>query len=285
MKYFRFRNWDKAQHYADRSPPWFRVYACILDLGNDWYELRDFECGQLVKLLAFASRTGNAMPFSAEIIAEEIHASEPVNLDKFARLGNPGIIEVLATKEDCVRLEQERMAARSHGASKDASKDASKLAIESAALRVRVRSEESEAETDQEQNPPTPRKRGGANPVRSGNPDPDLIAIIDHLNQVTGKRHSHDKGNAMIEGAIKRGATVAECKQVIDHLWSTWSPEWRQRIDKTTPFRPANFDRYLDEAGAGAASTAEQQDPEAAERSRKIREIVAKHTKQEAASA
>jgi uncharacterized phage protein (TIGR02220 family) len=123
----------------------------------------------------------------------------------------------------------------------------------------------------------SPRKRGGASPVRSGIPTPDLIAIIDHLNQVTGKRHSHDKGNAMIEGALKRGATVAECKQVIDHLWATWSPEWRQRIDKTTPFRPANFDRYLDEAGAGAASTAEPEDPEKAARMRNILDIIKKH--------
>lgn len=132
-------------------------------------------------------------------------------------------------------------------------------------------------DTDQEQNPPTPRKRGGASPVRSGIPTPEVIAIVDHLNQVTGKRHSHDKGNAMIEGALKRGATVAECQQVIDHLWATWSPEWRQRIDKTTPFRPSNFDRYLDEAGAGAASNAEPEDPEKAARIRNILDIVAKH--------
>ena len=101
--------------------------------------------------------------------------------------------------------------------------------------------------------PPTPRKRGAGTRAdsRSGIPDPDVVAIVDHLNRVTGKSHSHDKGNLQIEGALKRGATVGDCCRVIDHLWATWSPEWRQRINKITPFRKANFDGYLDEAAAG----------------------------------
>ncbi len=123
-----------------------------------------------------------------------------------------------------------------------------------------------------EKDPPTPRKRvAGVSAETSAEVD----EIVNHLNSVTGRGFGKEKANEQIIRVIKAGATVAECKLVIDHLWETWSPEWRKRIDKTTPFRKANFDRYLDAARAGsvkevrlAPKPAEDDDPDltAAER-------------------
>lgn len=86
--------------------------------------------------------------------------------------------------------------------------------------------------------------------------------VIDHLNAVTGRGFSKDKANEQIVRALKDGATQDDCKLVVSHLWETWSQDWRARIDKTTPFRKANFDRYLDAARAGRVTTSTAPDNE-----------------------
>jgi hypothetical protein len=70
MRYFRFKNLGKYQHYHDRNPPWVKLYTSILDADNDWYKMTDAECGVLAKLLALAARTGNAMPYNSDVIRE-----------------------------------------------------------------------------------------------------------------------------------------------------------------------------------------------------------------------
>ena len=70
---------------------------------------------------------------------------------------------------------------------------------------------------------------------------------------------------------------MAECCEVLDYCWREWrdNPKMVGHVDKTTPFRKANFDRYLDAARAGSVKAArsapkpvEDDDPEltAAER-------------------
>ena len=104
--------------------------------------------------------------------------------------------------------------------------------------------------------PPTPRRRGAPAGV---------VEIVEHLNRITGKAHSTDKAVKEIEGALSRGATVAECCEVLDYCWREWrdNPKMVGHVDKTTPFRKANFDRYLDAARAGrvTTSTAPENDP------------------------
>lgn len=124
-----------------------------------------------------------------------------------------------------------------------------------ATLQQRPQNQTQNTDTDTEKNPPTPRKRGAPSAPDPGrSPDPDVAAVVAHLNAVTGKAHSLDRGNQQIIGAIKRGATVDDCKAVIDHCWRQWSadPKMVRYVDKSTPFRAANFDRYLDESRAGA---------------------------------
>ena len=104
-------------------------------------------------------------------------------------------------------------------------------------------------------NSPTPRRRGA--PVGA-------VEIVEHLNRITGKGYAKDRATKEIEGALSRGATVAECCEVLDYCWREWrdNPKMVGHVDKTTPFRKANFDRYLDAARAGRITTSTAPDNE-----------------------
>lgn len=102
----------------------------------------------------------------------------------------------------------------------------------------------------EKKNPPTPRKRGPmAFPFSFAS---DAGLVVDHLVAVTGRDFDRTVALDQIVRALRDDkATVEDCRRVIDYLWATWSDEWRPRINKVTPFRKANFLRYLDEAKAG----------------------------------
>ncbi len=263
MKYFRFKNWSRHQHYHDRNPPWVKLYTSIIDPDSDWLKMTDAECGVLAKMLAWASRNNNAMPYNSDVISEEIGASSPVDLE---RLVASGMFEVFDSRLECVAEEQVRVSSLKD-ASKNASANASKSASGNASIRDQ-RSEFRDSEGKEEKNPPTPRKLGA--PVGA-------VEVVEHLNRITGKSYAKDRATKEIEGALSRGATVAECCEVLDYCWREWrdNPKMVGHVDKTTPFRKANFDRYLDAARAGSVKAArsapkpvEDDDPEltAAER-------------------
>ena len=101
--------------------------------------------------------------------------------------------------------------------------------------------------------------------------------VVTYLNQITGRSFALYRGNEQIERVLKAGATVQDCRDVIDRCWRLWhdKPEMVNNVNKVTPFRKAHFDAYLDEARAGSAKasrpapkTVEDDDPEltAAER-------------------
>ncbi|WP_338669322.1 conserved phage C-terminal domain-containing protein [Pseudodesulfovibrio methanolicus] len=77
----------------------------------------------------------------------------------------------------------------------------------------------------------------------------DLIAeqaraVLEHLNKVTGKRF---KVTGLIPARLRAGAAVEECMQVIDYKAKDEGFD-RKYLDHTTPFREANFDKYLNQA-------------------------------------
>ena len=153
MRYFRFTNWDRHQHYGEPSPPWAKVYAKILDPENDWYKLTDAQSGQLVRIVALACRRENTMPFDGELIADEIHASEPVDLNVFRDLG---LITVHATRAECLAIERDRLRSRAtkRGAEKggpDANNHADNLrASKSASVNASVNASLREQSTESE---------------------------------------------------------------------------------------------------------------------------------------
>jgi uncharacterized phage protein (TIGR02220 family) len=78
---------------------------------------------------------------------------------------------------------------------------------------------------------------------------------VSYLATVTGRNFSSERANDEILRALRAGdplTMVADCCAVIDYLWAKWKddPKMVGFVNKTTPFRKANFDRYLDEAKA-----------------------------------
>lgn len=87
--------------------------------------------------------------------------------------------------------------------------------------------------------------------------------VVRHLNTVTGRSFNPARANDQIERAIRAGASIDDCRAVIDHLWAKWKddPKMVGFVNKHTPFRKANFDRYLDEAKAGPVGAAGSEIP------------------------
>jgi len=75
--------------------------------------------------------------------------------------------------------------------------------------------------------------------------------VLEYLNQKTGKKFQK---LGLIEARLNDGATVEQCKAVIDH--KARDPGFKKKyLDHTTPFRPGNFDRYLNDAMAVESKT------------------------------
>ena len=98
MNYFRIRNWSTYQHYANRAPIWIKLYTNqIDDPSGDWSRLTDTQRGQLIGLWMLAAKTGNCIPYNADLIADEIMASEPVDLQAFG-----DHIQVYSSRRECL---------------------------------------------------------------------------------------------------------------------------------------------------------------------------------------
>jgi len=69
--------------------------------------------------------------------------------------------------------------------------------------------------------------------------------VLDYLNAKTGKRF---KALGLIPARLRDGRTVEECKRVIDIKVADRKFD-RKYLDHTTPFRPDNFDKYLNQGG------------------------------------
>lgn len=84
--YIRVVNFEKFQHYKDRSPPWIKLYNEILD-DYEFSCLQDASKLHLVLIWLIASRTNNKIPADPEWISKKISATEEVNLDVLVQAG------------------------------------------------------------------------------------------------------------------------------------------------------------------------------------------------------
>ena len=87
---FSVRNFERFQHYKDRSPPWIKLYNGLLD-DYDFGLLPDASKLHLVAIWLLASRFDNKVPFDPGWIAKRITATEKVDL---IRLRDAGFIDV-----------------------------------------------------------------------------------------------------------------------------------------------------------------------------------------------
>lgn len=84
-------------------------------------------------------------------------------------------------------------------------------------------------------------------------PEWEVQAIIDYLNQKTGK-HFRAKTKVNAEGIRARlaeGFTLADLKQVVDDRTERWlgDEKMEQFLNPVTLFRPKNFEKYLNAKG------------------------------------
>lgn len=99
--------------------------------------------------------------------------------------------------------------------------------------------------------------------------DKDIIAVIQHLNAVCGTNYRPDSKNARkhIAARLKEGATLAQCKRVIDIKHKEWAndPKMVRYLRPQTLFNSEKFEGYLNEPKTSPdrqyASTEERQLP------------------------
>lgn len=132
-QYLRVKGWKRHQHYADRRPPWIKLYQeVIADTESEFARLSECQQWQLVRIWLLIScsdiEDGNGVQIIAydELwIRRAIKSLKRVEIEVFLR---HGLLEVLASEEvDAGR-------AASKDASAVASKDASADPLETDVL-------------------------------------------------------------------------------------------------------------------------------------------------------
>ena len=112
MKYLAVKNFEKFQHYRDRSPPWIKLYNAILD-DYEFCALPDASRYHLLAIMLLASRSDNRIPADATWIAGRIGARGKVDLDGliasgFLRVISGATDDVAECKQDASKpLERE----------------------------------------------------------------------------------------------------------------------------------------------------------------------------------
>lgn len=110
---FHIKNFDRLQHYKDRSPPWIKLYNGLLD-DYAFAHLPDASKAHLLAIGLLASRYSNQIPLDAEWIAKRINATSPVDLETLIKSGfiipNQVCSILLAERLQDARPEREREA-------------------------------------------------------------------------------------------------------------------------------------------------------------------------------
>lgn len=79
MRHFEICNWARYQHYKDRDPTWLKLHRALLS-DYQWSQLPDVCKGQLMGLWLVAAKCGNRIPSDPVWLANQIGATEPVDL-------------------------------------------------------------------------------------------------------------------------------------------------------------------------------------------------------------
>lgn len=68
MQYFRPRNWEKFQHYKDRSPPWIKLHKQLLR-DPEFLSLTPYQQATLIKLWLLYADTGRPLRLNTRLTA------------------------------------------------------------------------------------------------------------------------------------------------------------------------------------------------------------------------
>jgi hypothetical protein len=115
VKTFSVKNFERFQHYKDRSPPWIKLYNELLD-DYEFGLLPDASKFHLIAIWLLASRSENKIPFDPVWVARRINASDKVNLQILAERGFILVDQVVHNAEhvastpqaECLTREEKR---------------------------------------------------------------------------------------------------------------------------------------------------------------------------------
>ena len=224
-KKIKVRNWSRWQTYrTDRGmPPWIKIYRCLFR-NIDWVTLTDEQRGQLVAIWILAADDDGKVPADPATLKAVCHMTKEPDLKL---LRDKGFLDF------------------------DANVTPTRRQPDATVTPHIISGDSITGDVITEKNPPAPRKRGNVVGVDE---------VVTYLNQVTGRTFALDRGNEQIERVLRSGASVQDCRDVIDRCWRLWhdKPEMVANVNKVTPFRKSHFDVYLDEARAGAAKPQRQ---------------------------
>jgi hypothetical protein len=82
----RVKDFDKFQHYKDRSPPWIKLYNSLLD-DYEFSCLQDASRWHLVAIWLLASRSDNSLPDDAAWLTRMSGSTTPVNIETLISTG------------------------------------------------------------------------------------------------------------------------------------------------------------------------------------------------------
>jgi len=96
------------------------------------------------------------------------------------------------------------------------------------------------------------RKESKGSNTLSGSPD--VIAILDYLNEKTGKRYRAVDANVALIAARLRESTINECRAVIDAKVEAWQHDEKmcQYLRPATLFNATKFANYVGELGTAS---------------------------------
>ena len=86
MQYLAVPNWDKYQHYRDRSPKWIKLHQTVLD-SYEFGCLTDVQKAHVMLIWLLASKLENRIPHDPAWISTRIGASDTVDVDALIQAG------------------------------------------------------------------------------------------------------------------------------------------------------------------------------------------------------
>ena len=86
VPYFSVKDFEKFQHYKDRTPPWIKLYNTMLD-DYEFGKLPDASKAHLIAIWLLASRYENRIPYDPEWVARRINATCAVDLNLLSEAG------------------------------------------------------------------------------------------------------------------------------------------------------------------------------------------------------
>lgn len=118
-RYFKVRNYEKFQHYGDRTPPWIKLYNSLLE-DYEFSCLQDASKLHLILIWLLASRTNNRIPFDTEYLKQALKTKTNPDLDELLssgfieeiqvlRLSEHDASDVLSSSEQDARLDKKRV--------------------------------------------------------------------------------------------------------------------------------------------------------------------------------